>query len=91
MVVLGPLPDSGLKHLVCLIMPEREPVPRPATSTVAAVVWESKDCSGLHGGQRVPKTFPKKSILPGPLLGERLETKPEGSSQSCGRWGGGGE
>lgn len=48
MVVLGPLPDSGLKHLVCLIMPERELVPRPAISTVAAV------CLGGYGLQWPP-------------------------------------
>lgn len=39
MAVLGPLPDSSLKHLVCLIMPERELVPSPAISTVGAVCW----------------------------------------------------
>lgn len=39
MAALGPLPDSTGKHLLSLIMPERELVPSPAISTVGAACW----------------------------------------------------
>lgn len=86
MAVLGPLPDSGLKHLVCLIMPERELVPRPAIRTTAVSGREGKGCSGPNRGRRFLKTFSMKAILPGPLLlqGERSETRPEESSHPGG-------